>query len=172
MIVSNQRISYKNVVSKFYAGLAEDMNEAFLDFQKLVKKRNWSPTAPMFFSILSDVTQNEMLIQIHLPIEETLMEKDKGNDNIQFRSYFYLSNLIMTKVTENLEINTLNAYGDLLNYIAENNLEIEKPFFNIPKELHGNSYVEIYLGINNKIKSPAETVKQFSETEFNSLYWM
>lgn len=172
MIVSNQRLSYTNVVSKLYAGHSEDINEAFLDFQQLVKKRGWHATSPMFFSILSDVTQNEMLIQIHLPIEECILEADKKDDDLQFRSFFYLPNLIMTKVTENIEINTLNAYGELLNYIAENNLEIDKPFFNIPKELNGVSYVEIYLGIDSRITSPADALKKINEAEFDSIYWM
>ncbi|WP_314067551.1 DUF5085 family protein [uncultured Vagococcus sp.] len=158
MIIPNQKIMYRNVVSKFYKGYANDMQEAFLDFTSELKKEKLTQAAPMFYSVLSNVTHEEMLIEIHVPIEETWLNKKRAD--MSFLSYFFVDKLLFTRVTEDFEKNTLLAYEELLNMVSENDLEIHAPFFNVPKFDYGKEFVEIYLGAKLTSESLANRYNQ------------
>ena len=64
MVNDKHAISYKNVVSKLYRFLPEEIHMAFEDFEGLLTKHGYNTTGDMFFAIMSNPFDELMVAEI------------------------------------------------------------------------------------------------------------
>ncbi|TQR21386.1 DUF5085 family protein [Psychrobacillus vulpis] len=147
MIVENHQIAYRNVASKLYNFLPEEIDTALMDFDSILTSHGYHPTGPIFFSIISDPTAEVMTAQLFLPIAENYFSLPK-EEEVNFSSYFNVDNLLMTRVTENYEVQSQVKYWELFNYMNEHNMTQKTPIFVQFKKTNSNrTYAEISLGV-------------------------
>ncbi len=141
MMLGHQ-IAHRNVVSKYYHFKPED-----LEIGSRLEKNDYHPTGDMFFSILSDPTADDMVVEIFLPIEENSF-KHESDEKMLFRSYFSINPMLMTRVTDNFNEQSQVKYWELMEYINQHELEQRTPVFVEYKKTHsGKVYVEMSVGV-------------------------
>lgn len=147
MIVENHQIAYRNVASKLYNFLPEEIDIALNDFDEILTGHGYHPTGVIFFSIISDPTAEVMTAQLFLPIAESHFTFPK-EEEINFSSYFIVDNLLMTRVTENYEVQSQVKYWELFAYLKEHNMTQKTPVFVQFKKTRSNrTYAEMSLGV-------------------------
>ncbi|GAE95508.1 hypothetical protein JCM21714_4786 [Gracilibacillus boraciitolerans JCM 21714] len=122
------QIAHRNVVSKYYHFKPEDLEMAIEDFTTILEKTIIILQGDMFFSILSDPTAEEMVVEIFLPIEEDSL-KVEIKEKMLFRSYFTITPMVMTRVTEDFNEQSQVKYWELVDYLNRNELEQRTPVF-------------------------------------------
>ncbi|WP_066074064.1 DUF5085 family protein [Neobacillus soli] len=147
MIVENHQISYRNVASKRYNFVPEEINLAIEDFEKILSEHGYHIDGKMFFSILSDPTAEVMTAEVFLPIEEntfTISPKEE----VEFRSYFCIHPMIMTRIVDDFDQQSQMKYWELLDYIKRHDMKQKTPVFVEYKQSHaGRTYVEMGVGV-------------------------
>lgn len=147
MIVENHQIAYRNVASKLYNFLPEEIDIALADFDLILTGHGYHPTGTIFFSIISDPTAEVMTAQLFLPIEENHFTFP-SDEEVNFSSYFNVDNLLMTRVTEEFEVQSQVKYWELFSYLKEHNLTQKTPVFVQFKKTKSNrTYAEMSLGV-------------------------
>lgn len=146
MMIGHQ-IAHRNVASKYYRFKPEDLEIALEDFTSILEEDHYHPTGDMFFSILSDPTADEMIIEIFVPIKEDRFKPNSG-EKILFRSYFSVTPMVMTRVTKNFNEQSQEKYWELFSYLNRNELEQRTPvFIEYKKTRSGKIYVEMSVGV-------------------------
>ncbi|WP_249872495.1 DUF5085 family protein [Oceanobacillus saliphilus] len=147
MITDNHRIAYRNVVSKYYNFLPEEIDEAIKDFVSILEELGFHPIGAMFFSIISDPSDKVMTAEIFLSIEEDNFNT-RSTEQFYFRSYFSIDPMIMTRVMDDFDTKSQDKYWELINYIKRNGLEQRTPVFVEYKRTHAEeNYVEMSVGV-------------------------
>ncbi|TQR18279.1 DUF5085 family protein [Psychrobacillus soli] len=147
MIVENHQIAYRNVASKLYNFLPEEIDIALNDFDEILTEHGYHPTGAIFFSIISDPTAEVMTAQIFLPIAESQFSFPKEVE-VNFSSYFNVDNLLMTRITENYEVQSQVKYWELLAYLKEHTMTQKTPVFvQFKKTRSERTYAEMSLGV-------------------------
>ncbi len=147
MIVENHQIAYRNVASKLYNFLPEEIDIAFNDFDLILTGHGYHPTGQLFFSIISDPTAEIMTAQIFLPVKESHFSLLK-EEEVSFSSYFSVDNLLMTRVTEEYEVQSQVKYWELFSYMEAHNMTQKTPVFVQFKKTRSNrTYAEMSLGV-------------------------
>lgn len=147
MISENHHIAHRNVVSKYYRFLPGDVTAAFEDLDTILRKHNYHTNGNLFFSIISDPTDEVMTAEIFVTIDEDHFAIDT-DEQMFFRSYFSVYPMIMTRITENVEELSQVKYWELLNYIKKHGMKQRTPVFVEYKQSYfGKSYIEISVGI-------------------------
>ena len=145
MIVEGQVISCRNVVSKLYTFYADEIELAIADLSNLLLERNLTPSGPMFYSIISDFREEPLTAEFFVPVEENSLP-DLFDDEVDFRSYFSVDSLLLTRIDSDFETLSVEKHFELIDYTIENNMEISSPFFILTRVVDEKAYVEIYLG--------------------------
>ncbi|MBS2967605.1 DUF5085 family protein [Metabacillus sp. KIGAM252] len=146
MIEENTEITYRNVASKYYRFVPDEIGLAIRDFQKLLADKGVTPKGPLFFSILSDPNSEVMTSEIFIPIEEDRIEDRKEHD-ITFKSYFGVYGLITARIAGEFNEKSQETYWELAQYLEVNELPQTTPFFVELKQTYdGTSYVEMSIG--------------------------
>lgn len=147
MIVENHQIAYRNVASKLYNFLPEEIDVALNDFDEILTAHGYHPTGAIFFSIISDPTAEVMTAQLFLPIAENHFSISKAVE-VNFSSYFNVDHLLMTRITENYEVQSQVKYWELFAYLKEHNMTQKTPVFVQFKKTRSNrTYAEMSLGV-------------------------
>src|SRR5690625_2190021 len=147
MITDNHQIAHRNVVSKYYNFLPEEIDVAIKDFDSILEEQGYHTNGTMFFSIISDPTEEDMTAEIFLTIEEDHFIK-KIDEEMFFRSYFLISPMIMTRVMDDFDEKSQVKYWDLIKFIKRNRLKQQTPVFVEFKNSHsGRNYVEMSVGV-------------------------
>lgn len=148
MIAENHQIAYRNVASKLYNFVPEEIDLAFADFIQILEKYNYTPTGTIFFSIISDPTAEVMTAQIFLPIEEKYFSVPE-EEAVLFTSYFLVDNLLMTRIMHDFDIKSQEKYWELFGYAEQKQLTQKTPIFVQMKQMHNSekSFVEMSLGV-------------------------
>lgn len=145
MISTSESIACKNVVAKEYYWHYKDFGEAIEDFIRIVVEDHKLTLKGNLFYSLNNMPMDEMMyITMFAAVEEAYCISLK---DLEFRSYFYIDNMLMLRFSGEYEALTEYAYAELLNFMYENNLEQVTPFFH---ELAGDiskQYVQIKVGI-------------------------
>lgn len=147
MIVEGQKIEYRNVISKYYTFIPAEIQLAIDDFFEIISENRLTPDGPFFYSINTynqKDTSEPILAEFFLPVKENNVEIDM--EILNFRSYFAVSDMIMTRIDHDFENETLESYGKLLEYIDKQGMELTAPFFHLLKVIDEKSYMQIYLG--------------------------
>ncbi|MFC0232612.1 DUF5085 family protein [Vagococcus entomophilus] len=144
MIAEGQMISFRNVVSKFYTLYPNDMNLVIEEMGKELEMRNLTPSGPMFYSTITDFREEPLTMEVFVPVEENQLP-DMQDKEIIFRSYFLIESMIMTRVSNDYETQTIEKHIELIRYTEEHNMEIGSHFFVMPRVVEDHIYIEIYL---------------------------
>ena len=144
MIVEGQIISCRNVVSKLYTFYAEEMELAIEDLSNLLIERELTPSGPMFYSIVSDFQEDPLTVEFFVPVEEVTLP-NLYDEEIDFRSYFSVDSLLLTRIDQDFETLSVEKHFELIDYTIEKNMEIASPFFVLTRIVDEKVYVEIYL---------------------------
>jgi hypothetical protein len=71
-----------------------------------------------------------------MPVEQSYVPEDM---DLHFQSYFYINQMLMTRVKGNFEINTEFAYQKLLQYVIDSEYKIVSPIFHV---MRGNDEMQ------------------------------
>lgn len=148
MIVEDHQIAYRNVVSKKYNFVPEEIELAFQDFVQLLSKHNYSPAGVVFYTILSEPTAEVMTAEIFLTINEDSLVIP-SEEAVKFTSYFCVDNLLMTRVKDDFVLKSQEKYWELFSYMEQKKYVQKTPLFIQMKKMHttNSSYVEMSLGV-------------------------
>ncbi|MGX4669005.1 DUF5085 family protein [Cerasibacillus sp. JNUCC 74] len=147
MITPNYHIAYRNVASKYYRFVPEEIDLALKDFQSILEKNGYQLNGSILFTILSDPTSEVMDAEIFLPIIENIITID-DQEQIYFHSYLSIKPMIMTRVLNNFESQSQTKYWELMNYIRMNGMKQKTPVFVEYKTSYmGRHYVEMSVGV-------------------------
>lgn len=147
MITNNHKIAHRNVVSKYYNFLPEEIEVAINDFVSILEEQGYHTNGNIFFSIISDPTAEMMTAEIFLTIEEDYFVR-KTDEKMFFRSYFLISPMIMTRIMDDFDAQSQEKYWELIDYIKNNGLKQNTPVFVEFKNSHlGRGYVEMSVGV-------------------------
>lgn len=153
MIVEGQKIEYSNVISKYYTFIPAEMQLAIDDFFKIISENKLTPAGPFFYSINTynqkDISE-PILAELFLPVKENNVEIDM--DILNFRTYFAVSDMIMTRIDNDFETQTPICYGKLLEYTNNQGMELTAPFFHLIKVVDDKKYMQIYLGATRMLE--------------------
>ncbi|MFD1067903.1 hypothetical protein [Oceanobacillus locisalsi] len=69
-MIVDHHIAHRNVVSKYYSFLPDEIDIAINDFQEILERHGYHSDGRILFSILSDPTSEIMDAEIFLPITE------------------------------------------------------------------------------------------------------
>ncbi|WP_449354453.1 DUF5085 family protein [Virgibacillus natechei] len=147
MIVEHHHIAHRNVVSKYYSFVPEEMDIAIKDFHEIMEKHNYHSDGRMLFSILSDPTSEIMNAEIFLPVVEDNFTM-QGQEQMNFHSYLSIKPMIMTRVMEDFDAQSQVKYWELIDYIKRHGMKQRTPIFVEFKNSHlGRTYVEMSVGV-------------------------
>lgn len=148
MIAKNHQITYKNVASKYYNFLPEEIELAFADLDQILENYGFHVKDQLFFSIISDPTAPVMTAEIFRPIEEDDFLPMPKSEDIRFRSYFSVNGMLMTRITDHYDEQSQKKYWELVEHIQMNNLVQSSPVFVEFKRSHsGTAYVEMCVAV-------------------------
>lgn len=151
MIFENHKIAYKNVVSKYYKFSPEDIDEAIQDFHRILDEQGYHVSGSIFYSLISEPTEEIMVAEIFLPIEENKFT-NQSNEEMFFRSYFTIQPMIMTRVFDEFDEQSQVKYWELMNFIRQHGLEQRTPvFFEFKTTNKGKHYLEMSVGIKREL---------------------
>jgi hypothetical protein len=146
MIAQDYRIAYRNVASKLYQFIPEEIELAINDFDKILSECGYHMDGRMFFSILSDPTEEVMIAEIFLPIEENRFKR-RPDDEVHFHSYFFVDHMVMTRITEDFNEQSQVKFWELIDYLKKHDMTQRTPVFVEYKSSHsGKIYVEMSVG--------------------------
>lgn len=147
-MISNHKVAYRNVASKYYAFRPEEIDKAIDNFRMILEGSGLHLSGNMFFSIISNPQSEIMTAEIFLTVEEdTIKGLVDLKEDIRFRSYFTLSPMVMTRLMENFDHESQKIFWGLLGFLQVNQLEQTTPVFvEYKKSLSGLDYVEMSIG--------------------------
>lgn len=147
MIIPNHQISYQNVVSKYYNFAPDEIGEAISDFNQILKNNDYNAAGYLFYSMIHEPTDGVMTAEIFLPIEESNFD-NKIDEQMYFRSYFCITPMVMTRVKEDFDNQTMQKYIELANYIKQRGLQAKTPLFvEFKTNYSGDTYMEMSIGV-------------------------
>lgn len=127
MISYHQSIHEMNVVSCLYQVNLSDLSEAFNDFLNHITLAGYTINGQLFYSINSDLRQTEnMIVELFVPIEEETCALD---ERFIFRTYFQVTDMMLTRVKGDMERDFSEAIQVLLSEIVDQNLTVKTPTF-------------------------------------------
>ncbi len=147
MVVENHKIAYRNVASKYYRFSPEEIDLAVEDFVAILAEYDCQPTGTIFYAMISDPTEEVMTAELFLPIEEDLFNIP-ASEEIAFRSYFSVDQMLMTRVMKDFETDSQVKYWELFGHMEERNLKKRTPVFvEIKQSPEGENYAEMSVGV-------------------------
>nr|WP_106782998.1 DUF5085 family protein [Lysinibacillus timonensis] len=156
MIAQNHQITYRNVASKYYNFVPEEIELAFADFDQTLENYGFHVTDQLFFAIISDPTSPVMTAEIFRPIEEDNFTTMPKSEDIRFRSYFSVNGMLMTRITDQFDEQSQTKYWELVEHIQKNEIVQSSPVFVEFKRSHsGVAYVEMSVGVSEGLHSPS-----------------
>ncbi|MDD9149872.1 DUF5085 family protein [Sporolactobacillus sp. CQH2019] len=144
MVIENDSIELRNVVSGRYSLHYSQFPEALEDFCRILEEKNLTPTGTLFYSLNNVPADEQMAVEVFAAVEENYVPE---NDIFSFHSYFTVKNMIMTYYSGNIEKRTEWAYAELLQFLEENELEMASPFFHFFRGDLNFQYVELKVGV-------------------------
>lgn len=144
MVIENDFMMYKNVVSHTYYLHYSKFNDALEDFNHKLVLAHCEINGPFFYALHNMPFDEHMLIDVYIPVVSPILP---GTADLNFQSYFYIDNMLTTRVKGNFEIATEYSYEELLLHAAENNYELNSPIFHIFRDDGDRQWVDIKVKV-------------------------
>lgn len=140
MIIEYETMMYKNVVWHTYEIHYSQLQRALDDFGEKLLQAKLTITGPLFYALNNIPLDEIMLIDIYMPVEQSYVSKDV---DLHFQSYFYIDQMLMTRVKSDFEVNTEFAYQELLQYAIDKEYQVISPIFHIMRGDDEMQWVEL-----------------------------
>lgn len=144
MVVDFETMMYKNVVWHTYEIHFSQFELAMEDFNAKLVKAKLTVAGPLFYALHNIPFDEKMLIDIYIPVEQSDIPKDS---DLFFQSYFYIDEMLMTRVRDNFEVKTEKAYDELFQYAIQNDYQINSPIFHILRGDDEGEWVELKVRV-------------------------
>ncbi|SIT70632.1 DUF5085 family protein [Edaphobacillus lindanitolerans] len=145
-IAENRTIMHRNVASKLYGFVPEEIGVALEDFRKILERSGVEPDGTLFFSMLSEPTADVMAAELFMGIKED-DPKFPEEEEVSFRSYFEVRDLVTIRILEDFDARSQTAYWELANYLDGNGLRQKTPVFvEYKNRPEGGTFVEMSVG--------------------------
>jgi len=144
MVVDFETIMHKNVVWHTYEIHYRQFELAMEDFNNKLVKANLTVAGPLFYALYNIPFDERMLIDIYMPVEQSYVSKDS---DLYFQSYFYIDEMIMTRVREDFEAKTELAYDELFQFAAKHNYKVNSPIYHILRGDDEGEWVELKVRV-------------------------
>lgn len=144
MVVEYETIEYRNVVMSTYDIHVSQFEMALEDFNEKLTDAHLTVKGPLFYALYNIPFDERMLIDIYMPVEQSNVPKDT---DLTFQSYFYIDQMLMTRVKGQFEANTEKAYDELFRHVMENGYKISSPIFHILRGDDEMQWVEIKIKV-------------------------
>lgn len=96
----------------------------------------------------SDPTASVMTAEIFRPIEENDISQISSEEDVNFRSYFSIDGMLMTRITDQFDEQSQVKFWELAEHIQQHNFSQSSPYFVEYKCSHsGATYVEMSVGV-------------------------
>lgn len=142
----NQELHFKNVISRYYETSANGIGACLEDALGEVFAANYTLTAGFFYSINSDIRNfNSLIIQVFLPVDEEWA--NNLPEEYRFQSYFQVNHLMANRIVGDSVAAFKTGLTNLIAFIADHDLTITSPSFYYPKEINGQVYTDILIGV-------------------------
>lgn len=147
MLTEHHKIAYRNVASKYYNFVPEELDGVVKDFNQRLLAYGYETEGIFFISLLSEPTAEVMTAKIFLPIVESEFQVPV-EEAIDFNSYFSVDQLVMTRVKEEVEKVSQEKYWEIVHYIEERGLQRKTPMFiEFKQDAAEQIYVEMSVGV-------------------------
>ncbi len=140
MIVENETIMYKNVVWHSYEIHNSQFEKAVKDFNEKLVEANLTIVGPLFYGLKNIPDEEILAVDIYMPVEQSYIAE--GGD-LNFQSYFYIDDMIMTRVKGDVEVNTESVFDEFLRYAIDKDYAIVSPIFHIIRGDDETQWVEL-----------------------------
>lgn len=144
MVIEYETIMHKNVVWHTYEIHYSQFEMALEDFNEKLVKANLTIAGPLFYALYNITFDERMLIDIFIPVEQSYVPKES---DLFFQSYFYMDQMLMTRVRSNFETETEHAYDELFQFAVNHGYKINSPIFHILRGDDEGQWVEIKVKV-------------------------
>ncbi|WP_018662586.1 DUF5085 family protein [Heyndrickxia acidiproducens] len=144
MVVEYETIAYRNVVWHTYDIHVSQFEMALEDFNEKLTAAHLTVKGPLFYVLYNIPFDERMLIDIYMPVEQSNIPKDS---DLTFQSYFYIDQMLMTRVKGQFASDTEKAYDELFRHVIENDEKISSPIFHILRGDEEIQWVEIKIKV-------------------------
>ena len=151
MVIEYETIMHKNVVWHTYEIHYSQLNQALEDFNEKLVGAGLTVKGPLFYALYNIPLDERILIDIYMPVEQSYVSADKTD--LMFQSYFYMDDMLMTRVINNFEMKTEHALAGLLQYAVLEGYEIISPIFHIFRGDESSNWVELKAKVYRGEKS-------------------
>jgi len=158
MVIEGENIMYRNVVCHSYEIHYTDFEKALDDFNEKLVQAGLTINGPLFYALHNAPLEEIMDIDIYIPVEQQYVDPAT---NLLFQSYFYIENMLMTRVKEDFNVNTEKAYEEIFRYAIDVNLQIASPMYHI---IRGDEELQ-WVDLKIKVFSEDDEDDSLSERE-------
>lgn len=146
MVVEEETMMYRNVVWHSYEFHYSNFEHVVDDFNEKLIAANLTVNGPLFYSLKNVPLDERMDIDLYVPVEQSYVPRDK---NLYFQTYFFIDQMLMTRVKGNFAVNTERTYEKLFSYALQHNLQIVSPIFHILRGDDELQWVEIKVKVDD-----------------------
>ncbi len=101
----------------------------------------------MFYALKNIPSDENMYVELFMPVNE---DKIPASETLQFRSYYYVDEMLMKRYTGDYEKLTEQVYGEMLLYMEDNNLNLASPIYHVFSGDESLQYVEVKIAVFNE----------------------
>src|SRR5699024_5271051 len=135
-----------------------DFEKALDDFNEKLVQAGLTINGPLFYALHNAPLEEIMDIDIYIPVEQQYVDPAT---NLLFQSYFYIENMLMTRVKEDFNVNTEKAYEEIFRYAIDVNLQIASTMYHI---IRGDEELQ-WVDLKIKVFSDDDEDDSLSERE-------
>lgn len=140
-----QALHYQNVISRYYVTNTEELGGCLEDALETIFEADYSLSDSFFYSMNSDIREEEVLVQVFLPVNEEW--RDDLSEEYRFHSYFQVNNILATRAKEEMLSEFSKALEELIAVIVQEDLTVVSPIFYRPKVINELVYTDLMVGI-------------------------
>lgn len=140
-----QSLHYQNVISRYYVTTSEEMGRCLEDALETIFEADYSLSDSFFYSMNSDIREEELLIQVFLPVNEECQENLPAE--YRFQSYFQVNNMLATRAKGDKLSEFSKALEELITIVVQEDLTIVSPNFYCPQVIDNKVYTDLMIGV-------------------------
>ncbi|WP_051291422.1 DUF5085 family protein [Fictibacillus gelatini] len=166
MVIEYETIMHKNVVWHTYEIHYSEFEKALDHFNDLLVNARLTISGPLFYALYNIPFDERMLIDIFIPVEQSYVSKES---DLNFQSYLYIDEMLMTRVNNNFESNTEHAYDELFRYALSHDYKIISPIFHILRGDEKRQWVELKVKVL-RTDEEIESIENGTESSISKLF--
>lgn len=135
----------KKSVGEYSKEANEKIKKSIAQFNEQFFEADYSLSDSFFYSMNSDIREEELLIQVFLPVNEECQENLPAE--YRFQSYFQVNNMLATRAKGDKLSEFSKALEELITIVVQEDLTIVSPIFYCPQVIDNKVYTDLMIGI-------------------------